>query len=158
CFQGELAYVERLLAKGISTVAPTPKVDVFLKSALHVAAVAGQKAVARRLLYYSACVYYKAVLGVRNQTRIRTAIEAALENDGSIFESSVFPSRAAFLEICAYLVGSGATEAEAELLLREACKCGNLEITKRMLQRGTRIQTLPVSKNVELYQIFLDAG
>lgn len=135
CFQGELAYVEKLLAEGISTVGSAARVNqsgYSFGSALHVAVVAGRKAVAERLLDHGADLHYKAYLEGSDKIKNRTAIETAIEEISR-------PRSAAVLENCAYLVESGATEAEAELVLRQACSDRKIKIAKRLLQRGTRI-------------------
>ncbi|KAJ5680260.1 hypothetical protein N7536_011399 [Penicillium majusculum] len=155
CRQGALVYVKMLLEKGVSQCARSSKSsvhDTWLESALHVAAIGGQMAVAEYLLSHGAFVRAKANLGSYSKTYNQTAIEAALERH------SLSGSRTAIHEVCAYLVASGASESDAELLLVKACQENNLPSVKRMLRRGTKITDASVIKTEKLYRIFVEAG
>lgn len=155
CRQGALVYVKTLLEKGVSQSARSSKSsvhDTWLESALHVAAIGGQMAVAEYLLSHGAFVRAKANLGSYSGTYNQTAIEAALERH------SLSGSRTAIHEVCAYLVASGASESDAALLLVKACQENNWPSVKRMLRRGTKITDASVIKTEKLYRIFVEAG
>lgn len=153
CFQGEIEYVKKLLAKGVSLVGPSGRSDsrdFVFNSALHAATVGGQTAVAEFLISQGADVRAKAdVLNwgkVRTQTVIQTALQIHLASNSAV------------LETCASLVRYGAAEDDAEAILHEGCRSGNLKMVRRMLQRGTRIQKPPIFNHFELYHCFVDAG
>ncbi|KAJ5837197.1 hypothetical protein N7447_003223 [Penicillium robsamsonii] len=155
CRQGALVYVKKLLEKGISQSARSSRTlrhDTWLESALHVAAIGGQMAVAEYLLSQGADVRAKANLGNDSTTYNQTAIEAALERH------CLSGSGTAIHEVCAYLVASGASESDAELLLVKACQADNLASVKRMLRRGTKITDASAIKTEELYRIFVEAN
>jgi ankyrin repeat protein len=159
CYQCELAYVKKLLAKGISLVGKaggSNSNDYSFGSALQVAAATGRKDVAKCLLNHGADVRLKADFGngdsLENQTAVETAIEGYLWFDRS--ESAV-------LETCAYLVESGAADSDAEIVLRAACESENMKIVKRMVQHGANIPKIPVKNaedHVALYRVFSKSG
>ncbi|KXG45354.1 uncharacterized protein PGRI_042670 [Penicillium griseofulvum] len=154
CRQGALVHVKRLLEKGVSPTARSSSIrrqHMTLESALHVAAIGGQMAVAEYLVSQGANVRAKANLGNYCGTYNQTAIEAALERH------SLSGSEADIHEVCAYLVGSGASESDAELLLVKACQASNLASVKRLLQRGTKMTDASAIKTEELYRIFIEA-
>ncbi|KAL1969909.1 hypothetical protein VTN77DRAFT_7418 [Rasamsonia byssochlamydoides] len=66
--------------------------------------------------------------------------------------------RPAVLETCEYLVEAGAADTDAEIVLREACNDGNVDLVKRMLQRGTRVRKLPLCDNIEILKLFIETG
>lgn len=155
CHQGALVYVKRLLGKGVSQSARSSggfDSDMWLESALHVAAIGGQMAVAEYLLSHGADVRAKANLGNYSKTYSKTAIEAALERH------PLSGSKTAIHKVCAYLVASGASESDAELLLVKACQEDNVPSVKRMLRRGTKLTDASAIKTEKLYRIFLQAG
>lgn len=154
CRQGALVYVKKLLEKGVSQSARSSRTllhDTWLESALHAAAIGGQMAVAEYLLSQGADVRAKANLGNYSTTHNQTAIEAALE------WHSLSGSGTAIHEVCAYLVASGASESDAELLLVKACQADNLISVTRMLQRGTKITDTSAINTEQIYRIFVKA-
>ncbi|RMJ27936.1 ankyrin repeat protein [Aspergillus sp. HF37] len=173
CYQGELAYVEKLLTKGISLVGGAVdhnnKTRFPFGSALHVAAAAGQKDVAKCLLNSGADVRLKADFQnrnyVENQTAVKTAIERRIwrSHSKSAFERRIWrrPSKSAVLETCAYLVESGASDSDAEIVLRDACERQNMEIIGRMVLHGAWVQAVPVKRvgvDVDLYRALSESG
>lgn len=109
-------------------------------------------AVAEYLLSHGADVRAKANLGNYSKTYSKTAIEAALERH------PLSGSKTAIHKVCAYLVASGASESDAELLLVKACQEDNVPSVKRMLRRGTKLTDASAIKTEKLYRIFLQAG
>ncbi|KAJ5593128.1 hypothetical protein N7537_010032 [Penicillium hordei] len=155
CRQGALVYVKKLLEKGVSQTARSDRLrvrDTWFESALHVAAIGGQMAVVEYLLSHGADVRARSNLGNDSGTYSQTAIEAALERH------SLSGSRKAIHQVCAYLVSSGASESDAELLLVKACQEDNLPSVKRMLRRGTKITDASAIKSEKLYRAFVEVG
>ncbi|KAL3485312.1 hypothetical protein BJX62DRAFT_243036 [Aspergillus germanicus] len=157
CCQGEISYVENLLARGISLTCPTPigtGGDLMFGSAIHAAAFGGQKAIVQCLVLHGGDVRARADCDIFQGVKPQTPIIAALE-----FRTFPPPtSEAAVLETCLYLVDAGASEEDAEALLDRACKDGNVDVVESLLRRGTKVEKVPSTQSSEVYQVLTEAG
>ncbi|KAJ0418747.1 ankyrin repeat-containing domain protein [Aspergillus carlsbadensis] len=157
CFQGEVSYMQSLVARGISLTGPGPigtGGDKMFGSAIHAAAFGGQMPVVQYLVEHGSDVRAEADCDIFQGVKAQTPIMAALE-----FRAFPPPtSDAAVLETCLYLVNAGALEEDAEALLERACKDGNVEVVKSLLRRGTRVKIAPSVASRQVYQALTDAG
>lgn len=153
CYQGNLAYVEKLVSKGVDLNARagrSDKRDFDRGTALHGAAIGGQRAVAACLLQHGANVRTKSAVKSMIKIECQTAVIAALD----IFQFNLELDRV--LDVCEALVEAGAEENDCEALLEASAKCGKLEMVKRLLQRGIRIREIPFCGHLDVIRLLLE--
>lgn len=148
--------MKKLLAKDVRLVGQAGSGNdpsYPLGTALHSATVGGQKSVAKLLLEHGADVRVKGDNRYRGKTENQSAVETALDN--RIDNKQLSRKYSSVLKTCAYLVDSGASESDSKIVLRKACKNGDVEVTKQILQHVAKIQGLPPTNNVELYHLLV---
>ncbi|RDW57069.1 hypothetical protein BP6252_13884 [Coleophoma cylindrospora] len=160
CFQGMLTYVERLLRIGVdinSQAARINKHDYDRGTALHAATIGGQTAVVSCLLRHGADIHAKRrLLEGSKYSPPQTALKAAL---GTFIKR---PGMHKVLKACEVLVVAGASEDDCQTLLEYSAKHGKFDVVRRLLQRGIRIQQIPIptpaSFSLEMISCLLEIG
>ncbi|KAI4150685.1 MAG: hypothetical protein L6R39_002200 [Caloplaca ligustica] len=158
CFQGNMTHIQILLDHGIDQNARAGRSDdsdnVF-GSALHVAVRAGQSAVVKSLLNHGAIAHAPRPCSDRslelNPMIPITPIVRAFGWDTLGFAIGT-------LDACELLVDAGANENDCKILLEQCVKRRNVEISKRLLDRGVRLPEIPLTDDMEIILLFLAAG
>lgn len=157
CYQGNINYAQKLLRHGVdlyAAVGRSDSRDYDMGTALHAAAFGGQLATTKLLLEHGADVHTKRNIKLFLQPLDCTAITAAATQDYSTLDSS-HDKRLSVIE---YLVEAGAEPGECKLALCAAADRGNVDMVRRLLRLGIRLDAMPNCNNVDVIELLLDAG
>ncbi|KAH8598404.1 heterokaryon incompatibility protein-domain-containing protein [Bisporella sp. PMI_857] len=161
CYQGDLTAVEKLLDYGVDYTARAGRSDnrdYVFGSALHVAAAMGQKDIAVCLLKHGADPRekYSCTRSLLREEFMMTPVESVFKLRPMSLHQ--MPDEQKILEVCEILVEHSADEQDGQFLLEGCVKAGNGEMAKKLLEKGFRIQEIPICSHLEVVRLLLDYG
>lgn len=161
CYQGNMPHVRKLLVAGIAQKgrpARSDEGDKVFGSALHAAVRGGQSAVVKRLLDRGAVAHAPQLCsdGIQSPFIPMTPVARACQWD----TLKMPPGRTAIdlLNACELLVEAGAGDDDCKILLEQSAKQGNVEMVKRLLDRGLRLLEIPLLDDIDMVRLFLAVG
>jgi len=163
CFQGEMEMVEKMLSIGAPLDAGPGVPDDMFRYALHAASAGLKKDTAQRLLELGADLCCKCVVHKKyryysqNWEKPISAIEAALKC-GNQHRMHTDYHKENVLGFCEVLINSGADQDDVEQVMETCAKMGDVDLLKRLLDRGGRLINVPICENVEVVRLLFEHG
>ena len=158
CFQGNLVYVEKLLSHGVDLAGRAGRSDdrdYIFGSPLHAAAAGGHKNTMLRLLQTGLKPSAPCRQTYFGEEELLTPIATAFKSYGMSMPQL---KSAEVFDTCEALVEAGASEDDCKILMEECAKRGNVDMLKRLLQLGVRIQNVPLCRNLDAVRLLLESG